>query len=73
MGQMISIASPVVKEVTSAEVGFAGPIGLKEGVRILIEERAASNEKNYYGANETDHHIKNVNSIEILTEKLLVI
>lgn len=56
------IASPeVVQEVTSAEVGFAGPIGLKEGVRILIDERVPQMRNAIIGANETDFHIKNVN------------
>ncbi|MCH4890841.1 proline--tRNA ligase [Acidaminobacter sp. JC074] len=58
----LEIAAPeVVKEVTSAEVGFAGPIGLKEGVRVLIDERIPMMRNAIIGANETDYHLKNAN------------
>lgn len=58
----LDIATPeVVKEVTSSEVGFAGPIGLKEGVRVLIDERIPMMRNSIIGANETDFHLKNAN------------
>lgn len=58
----LEIATPeVVKEVTGAEVGFAGPKGLKEGVRVLIDERIPQMRNAIIGANETDYHLKNAN------------
>ncbi|MBN2795363.1 MAG: proline--tRNA ligase [Clostridia bacterium] len=48
-----------VKEVTNAEVGFAGPIGLK--IRILVDERVPKMRNVIIGANETDFHFKNAN------------
>ncbi|WP_132996454.1 proline--tRNA ligase [Sporanaerobacter acetigenes] len=50
-----------VKKVTGAEVGFAGPIGLKEEVKLLVDERITKMKNFIVGANETDYHIKNVN------------
>lgn len=50
-----------VKRITSAEVGFAGPIGLAEDVRIVIDSRVKNMTNAITGANETDFHIINVN------------
>ncbi|MCT4631805.1 MAG: proline--tRNA ligase [Firmicutes bacterium] len=50
-----------VKDVTGAEVGFAGPMGLKEGVRIIVDSRVTKMRNFIVGANETDYHTKNVN------------
>ena len=50
-----------VKKVTGAEVGFAGPINLKDDVRILVDSRVANMKNFIVGANETDYHLKNVN------------
>ncbi len=62
LGHELEIAAQeVVKDVTSAEVGFAGPIGLKENVRILIDERIPMMKNSIIGANETDYHLMNAN------------
>ncbi len=45
--------------VTGAEVGFAGPIGLK--IRIIADHEVAQGKNLVVGANETDYHIINVN------------
>lgn len=50
-----------VKKVTGASVGFAGPIGLLDGTRILIDERIPQMRNAIIGANETDYHVKNAN------------
>lgn len=50
-----------VKRITGCNVGFAGPIGLKEDIRILIDERVPMMKNVFVGANETDFHLKNVN------------
>lgn len=50
-----------VEEVTGAKVGFAGPIGLKKKVRLILDSRVTKMKNFVVGANETDYHIKNVN------------
>ena len=50
-----------VEEVTGAKVGFAGPIGLKKKVRLILDSRVTRMKNFVVGANETDYHIKNVN------------
>ena len=50
-----------VKEVTGAEVGFAGPIGLKEGTRVVVDSRIKDLGNFIIGANKTDYHFKNAN------------
>ncbi|KDR94329.1 prolyl-tRNA synthetase [Peptoclostridium litorale DSM 5388] len=49
-----------VREATSADAGFAGPIGLKAG-RIFCDEQVLRMKNAVVGANRTDYHIKNVN------------
>ena len=51
----------MIIDVTGAVTGFAGPIGLKEGVRLLVDSRVAKMKNIGVGGNERDHHIKNVN------------
>jgi prolyl-tRNA synthetase len=48
-----------VKASTGAEVGYAGPIGFKG--KIYIDRSAALVRNGVTGANETDHHLANVN------------
>jgi len=56
----LELAAPsVVRELTNAQVGFAGPIGLSIPVYVDLE---VDKMKNFIvGANETDKHYKNVN------------
>lgn len=51
----------MIIEITGANKGFTGPIGLKKGVRLLIDSRITTMKNLIVGGNETDHHIKNVN------------
>ena len=51
----------VVKEVTGAEVGYAGPIGLPENVRVVWDESTAGRRNFECGANKTGEHSVNVN------------
>ncbi|WP_069651015.1 proline--tRNA ligase [Caloranaerobacter ferrireducens] len=67
----------IVKEVTGAEVGFAGPIGISEKAKLIVDSRVAKMKNFIVGANETDYHIKNVNygrdfEGEIVEDLLLV-
>ena len=49
-----------VMESTSAEVGFAGPIGIKADV-VLVDEEVANMYNFMVGANDTGYHYENVN------------
>lgn len=49
-----------VKSATGAEVGFAGPIGIKVDM-LLVDEEVANMYNFIVGANKTGHHIENVN------------
>ena len=52
-----NLATPdVVKRVTGAEVGFAGPIGLADEVRLLADRSVEGVEGFLCGGNETDTH-----------------
>jgi prolyl-tRNA synthetase len=56
----LELAAPsIVRELTNAQVGFAGPIGLSIPVYVDLEVEKM---KNFVvGANDTDYHYKNVN------------
>lgn len=48
-----------VERMTHAPVGFAGPVGLS-GVRIIADERLRGGVNLIAGANQADHHLRNV-------------
>lgn len=50
-----------IKKVTGAEVGFAGPIGLAEEVRLLADKTLEGRTNLLTGCCETDFHCLNVN------------
>lgn len=50
-----------IEEITGAGKGYTGPIGIKEGVRILVDSRITKMKNIVIGANEVDYHIQNVN------------
>jgi prolyl-tRNA synthetase len=47
-----------VEKATGAKVGFAGPVGFKG--KIVVDRAASLVPAGVTGANETDHHLKNV-------------
>ena len=50
-----------IEKVTTAKVGFAGPMGLAQKVdTVLIDHAVAAMPVSVTGANKTDYHIKNV-------------
>lgn len=56
----LELAEPaVVRELTHAQVGFAGPIGLD--IPVYADKEVALMKNFVVGANETDMHYKNVN------------
>ncbi|MEZ4753946.1 MAG: proline--tRNA ligase [Bdellovibrionota bacterium] len=58
----LKLATPeVIKELTGAEVGYAGPVGLPEHIRV-IADNFTNNRINFEcGANKTNYHNLNVN------------
>jgi prolyl-tRNA synthetase len=61
-GEHIDLATElVIKEVTGAKVGFAGPIGITGKVsKMIVDHAVAAMAVGIAGANKTDYHIKNV-------------
>lgn len=56
----LELAEPhIVRELTNAEVGFAGPIGLN--IPVYADKEITFMKNFVVGANETDMHYKNVN------------
>ena len=49
-----------VREATSAEVGFAGPVGIK-AARVIVDSEILGMRDFLIGANETDYHYKGAN------------
>jgi len=49
-----------VREASGAEVGFAGPVGIK-GVRLVADKSVMKMANFVTGANRTDYHLTNVN------------
>ncbi|MCC6644880.1 MAG: proline--tRNA ligase [Polyangiaceae bacterium] len=55
----VFLANPqAVEDATGARVGFAGPVGFKG--KIIVDRDAAVVARGVTGANETDHHLVNV-------------
>lgn len=60
--KQLQLASPaVVQEVTGAEVGYAGPLGLPATVKVFYDESTADRRNFECGANKTNYHTINVN------------
>lgn len=56
----LELAEPfMVRELTKADVGFAGPIGLE--IEVIADLEVAAMKNFIIGANETGYHFKNVN------------
>jgi prolyl-tRNA synthetase len=59
--QLKLASAEVVKEVTKAEVGYAGPLNLPDSVRIIFDESTKDRKNFECGANKTNYHSTNVN------------
>lgn len=57
------------REITKAEVGYAGPIGLD--IPIIVDYEVLAMHNFLVGANKTDYHYKNVNISDFTYEKAL--
>lgn len=51
----------IIMGISGAKKGFTGPVGLKEGTRLIVDSRITKMKNLIVGGNETDYHIKNVN------------
>ncbi len=60
--QVLKLAPPgAIRDLTGAEVGYAGPIGLPENIRTLWDLTTENRVNFEAGANRTDHHHINLN------------
>lgn len=50
-----------IARVTGAPAGFTGPVGLPEGVRVIVDRGVTERYNLVCGANAKDRHLKNVN------------
>ncbi|HOK39873.1 MAG TPA: proline--tRNA ligase [bacterium] len=57
------------KKITRAEVGFAGPIGLPDNVKIIADKSIMKLQNFICGANVTNYHYKNVNLSDLKIDK----
>lgn len=56
-----------IEEITGAQTGFAGPVGLKKKITTVMD-RLLSGKKNLIaGANKTDYHFENINILRDFT------
>lgn len=51
----------IILDISGANKGFTGPIGLKKGTRLIVDSRITKMKNLIVGGNETDYHIKNAN------------
>jgi len=58
-GSVAAADPPLIQKVTGADVGFAGPVGLK--VRVIADQAVTLMRDAVTGANKTDYHITGVN------------
>lgn len=57
-----------VKEITHAEVGFAGPVGIN--IPIVVDQDVMNKYNFIVGANKTDYHYQNVNVTDFVCYKV---
>ncbi len=57
---LVMLQEEEVYPLTGSIIGFVGPFGLKESVRIVADERVFSIVNGICGANEKNYHLKNV-------------
>jgi len=60
MGKLTAAGPELIRKVTGAEVGFAGPIGLK--CRVIADQAVTLMHNAVTGANKTEYHVTGVNA-----------
>lgn len=68
----------VIRDITGADKGFTGPVGLSKNARLLIDSRITKMKNIVVGGNETNYHLRNVNygrdfDGEVVEDLLLVV
>ncbi len=58
---LVLAPAEVIEAVTGAPVGFAGPVGMKQPVRLLADRDVQAIVNGVTGANQADTHLVNVN------------
>lgn len=53
--------SDIIEKITGAPVGFTGPVGLKEKIKIIADNEVLNMKNFITGANKKDTHLLNVN------------
>lgn len=65
----VALADPsMVKEATGAEIGFAGPVGIK--CELVADEEVTYMQNFVVGANKTGYHYTNVNQKDFKVDKV---
>lgn len=59
--ELLMLTEDEIYPLAGSFLGFAGPIGLKETVEIIADQRIFNIKNAICGANKKDYHIKNVN------------
>lgn len=59
VGRVTPADPAMIRKVTGADVGFAGPVGLK--ARIIVDQAVSVMHDGVTGANKTDYHLTGVN------------
>lgn len=59
--EMDLAAADDVIRITGAKIGFAGPVGLKEKIDVLVDNEVSAMKNFIVGACESDYHLMNVN------------
>lgn len=54
-------SAETIKKLTKAEVGYAGPVGLPDSVKVIADFSCQDRTNFECGGNETDYHLINVN------------
>ncbi len=54
-------SAKTIKELTGAEVGYAGPVGLPDSIRLIADKSCEGRTNFECGGNETNYHLTNVN------------
>lgn len=58
--ELIMLTDDEVYKIAGSIMGFVGPFGLKESVEIIADRRVFEIRNGICGANEKDHHLKNI-------------
>ena len=58
---LIMADEDIIKDISHSNKGFTGPIGLKEGTKLLVDKSITEIKNIVVGGNKTDYHIKNAN------------